>query len=385
MFTTEVEWSTERLEGVLDDSRFDLLKLMGGDLSGHVQWELSVRDSPRFEDGELVFVMRDYEDVILQASLDEGSVTPRVYGSEVLEVWGGMEGERVSFRRFRSADTTSSSDTSDEGTDEDVSDGHVDESNDGHADESSDGHADEANDGHADEPSDGHADEASDGHVDEANNELGEWSMELPKRTQLKEAGLLGLQPRVDLAAFAPREDLDVGDHWDVPAEHLEELLFPVGHPATLLAPLGWATVADADVPEGGALDSTNGVIKVTLLESNERSGLTRMLLEIDSELVMTPQSALAALGQVYADGREFETGLPFVQAGDMRGGLKVQLKGEGELVWNRELHAFESLALPLDFTSTFEIDFGLDVYERHFDVRIEADGSGHVRLSASR
>jgi hypothetical protein len=324
-FVTEIDWSLERLEAVVNGEHHDLLPLFGEGLAGQVQWELSVRDSPRFEDGKRVFVMRDYEDVILRAELAEDSRLIGMQTQAALEVFGGMERERVSFRRMRDADESGSVDR------------------------------------------------------------RGEWSLELPKESELKEAGLLGLQPWVDLVAFAPREGLDVGDSWKVPAAHLEELLFPVGHPATLLAPMGWAKVADVDVPLGGALDSVKGPVEVTVLEHNEAEAWTRMELEIDSELVMTPQAALAALGQVYVDGREFETSPLSSVAQTVEGEFRVAIKGTGQLVWSHELHAFESLELPLDFTSTLELSFELGVLERTFEIQAEADSEGEMRLEYSR
>ena len=308
VFKTTVAWRVGRVELIIDGVNSNLLGMDKGP-SGVSEWELSVRDTPVHEEGRLVSVQRDYEDVFLRTWQSDilGDLD-----TEASELYGGMERERVSFER--------------------TGDGE-------------------------------------------------DWLIVLPKTSPLEADGLLGLQPRVDFSSFAPPEGAEEDYAWDIPIRAMEELLFPVGHPATLLAPKGWAKIAEVDVPVSGAIDSATGKIRATWLGLKQDERISEVDLKIDVTVVLKPESAMAAAGQVYLDDKKYETWDDSLQATDIQSELRANLVGKGTLTWNHELAAFEALDLELAFTSSLELDLAWGEKE----IRAQAEVTGDLSLSFER
>lgn len=317
VFETRVERTAQRVALRLDGRSYDLSELLGREPSGTAEWNLSVRDSPKFEEGQLVFVQRDYEDVVLRAGLSEGPYAILDHSSASLEVYGGMERERVSF---------------------------------------------------------------------DSNSPHDAWEVLLPKSSPLKKDGLLGLAARVDLSAFRPPDQPVPGQTWTVPASAFEELLFPVGHPATLLAPKGWARIADNDVPMGGALDTAKGSLKACWVGFREGSSkqVSEIELEVEGELQLSPATAFVAAGQVYFDGRDYASGVELGRAEALDGQLQLRVQGTGTLLWNHELRAFERLDLPLEFHAELEagVDWSLARSQLAFTLEVDLEGSLELHYS---
>ena len=86
VFQTSIDWQINRLGVVFDYTTYDILAMFEP-LKGETTWNLSVRDTPKREDGELVKIQRDYEDVILET---QHSVSTDDLVQEPMELFGGM-------------------------------------------------------------------------------------------------------------------------------------------------------------------------------------------------------------------------------------------------------------------------------------------------------
>jgi len=282
-----------------------------GELAGRADWTLRVRDLDVGEEA----VDRDFEDIVLGTTLDGLRVAGPPDSSGRVEIYGGLERDRVRLT------------------------------------------------------------ETEDGLV-----------VRVPEGSPLDPAGLVALRGRLDLAGLAPPpEALAEGAgpedrRYTLDLAVLDELFFPLGHPATLLAPKGWARVTNAEVPTGGPVSAPEGELKGTWLPPEDGSGPGVVDLDLDVTIELDPVSALAATGQAWLDGRDLETfgGL----AEDPEARASVRLLGEGTMTWDPGTGRFGQLDLALELAADVRGDLTWQAGTWSRDVGIRAKVVGEIALA---
>lgn len=214
---------------------------------------------------------------------------------------------------------------------------------------------------------------------------VGGLDVRVPKRSPLDPDGLVALRGRADLSSFAPPASAVEDDAtpeqrtYDVPVEALDELLFPLGHPAALLAPQGWSKISDSEVPEAGPVEKPRGSVEATWVPGIDGSG--RIELDVEVTFELDPVAALSAAGQAWMDETELES---VADTGSATGGIgtvDVQLQGKGHLTWDAERERFLELDLPLEFEASFRgsLDWDQGTMEYGFEVTGEVEGDVHL------
>ncbi|MDF1798324.1 MAG: hypothetical protein P1V81_04040 [Planctomycetota bacterium] len=310
-FETEVDWQVTQLGVRLDGVEFELGTGLEG-LTGRTRWVRRVRDLEVATDP--LILDRDYEDILLGTTFGEAGVPGLVDPAGDLEIFGGIERERL---RFAAVD--------------------------------------------------------------------GGWGIQVPKRSPLDADGLVALRAGAHLSFSAPpaapraRGARLAARPYDLPLAALDELLFPLGHPATLLAPKGWSKLSDRAIPEGGPVEDPEGSLRATWHPGDGGTGRIELVVEVSFGL--DPLAALAAAGQAWMDGTELQAPM---ELGSARGGLaafEVQLSGRGGLLFDLESGRFLSLDLPLAFETSFEGQVDWDLGGRTYAIEVFGQGQGEVRI----
>lgn len=191
-----------------------------------------------------------------------------------------------------------------------------------------------------------------------------------------EDAALIGLIEDMDLRVLLPGKAVQPGDTWEVSGEKLGPLFLPGG----LVAAVEDGEDADEAraVLEGYFEDHLKeklGAVKVrckyTGAKEEEGAQLGEIELALDNEVALD-------LGALVAQITELQQvdGMP---TPDFTGELRVELKGDGTLLWNQRANRVHAFDLATTFDLGVTMDISVDAEGETMEMSFTADAAGKV------